>query len=707
MSIHLENSSIESNSIGVVAKVKHQAIREGAFKGKFIIRTSEDTPANSRVEVPYRAKVVYGQLEYRASDFQFRLSSEVEQVLHRQLRLTNKFRMPLQFYCGEIDDPAFVVNSFQEGVILGPGQSANVLNITFNRATIPQTRQARLTLWTNVTTFQISLNCYHGNLTFSVSREAVVSKLVQPGTSDNHMDFGLIGVNDINVMMFNVTNMNPLAVPVHSVLHRNVRIALLELESVWNAKGYAVASGHQYAHPRLRPDLPLADDFIVLEPYHTAIFSVTVSAEDEEEVNGEFIFVTPYQELRIPLMYKSLRGGLTFWPSDLHFGSTFPGRTVYKDLFVRSSYKHPVVLHQIVSSDARFKAMRANLTVEPNKRMLLATVAFNASNVSPADNYLTEVSLAPLVRLGSMDEPLAKRDLVIYKRREEIWRRLSDSGELDISAVISVVSDLTSYNINVRAQLDWPVLVKSNKVEFGLCQKGQTHTKYLDAINPSDSPLRVELISLPLQTGGSVFSVSGTNGLLKWTIPPQSSERVGPVEFNPTELTTSNATLYLRNNITILYPIQLTGTGGTGLFRWRNTTHILSKLYFDTSEEDWIDCGIRRSASAGVHRSFYVTNSGNLAINVTSISTQNECCGVSIFEFDAVVPFVLEAGQTIVIRIVLVPDFYSSIIDHTIVVESSMVRYGILSASFPRRFVLIAIVNAGHVTYAYNRCHSV
>lgn len=44
---------------------------KGLFKGKLLLRTNDSNPVNSRIEIPYKARVLPGLLDYQLSSVTF------------------------------------------------------------------------------------------------------------------------------------------------------------------------------------------------------------------------------------------------------------------------------------------------------------------------------------------------------------------------------------------------------------------------------------------------------------------------------------------------------------------------------------------------------------------------------------------------------------------------------------------------------------
>jgi hypothetical protein len=62
-----------------------------------------------------------------------------------------------------------------------------------------------------------------------------------------------------------------------------------------------------------------------LGPGHTAVFTVELTAEQEERGVGEVVIVTPKERHSIPLLYESIHGSLSISPTVVRFQGCFPG----------------------------------------------------------------------------------------------------------------------------------------------------------------------------------------------------------------------------------------------------------------------------------------------------------------------------------------------------------------------------------------------
>ena len=149
-----------------------------------------------------------------------------------------------------------------------------------------------------------------------------------------------------------------------------------------------------------------------------------------------------------------------------------------------------------------------------------------------------------------------------------------------------------------------------------------------------------------------------------FTISPHQKFSI-PIEYHPFNLTKSSATLFIKNNLTILYPIKLTGEGGTGQIHFMNyyqnsrnkKTRLInnSKLIIDIDKEvfEYDELEINEN----ITRTITLANTGNLNMIINNISVGNLGCeayGIKILQCEK---YALEPGKNIDIDISIQPNF--------------------------------------------------
>jgi hypothetical protein len=147
-------------------------------------------------------------------------------------------------------------------------------------------------------------------------------------------------------------------------------------------------------------------------------------------------------------------------------------------------------------------------------------------------------------------------------------------------------------------------------------------------------------------------------------ILPHQKFLIGPIKYHPFDSSKSSSTLFIKNNLTILYPIKLNGEGGTGKIHFvnhyqysRNKKMRLinnSRLIIDI-DKDIFEYEMENNEN--ITRIITLTNVGNLNMEIKNISIENFGCeayGIKILQCEE---FNIKPGENIDIDIMIKPNF--------------------------------------------------
>ena len=158
-------------------------------------------------------------------------------------------------------------------------------------------------------------------------------------------------------------------------------------------------------------------------------------------------------------------------------------------------------------------------------------------------------------------------------------------------------------------------------------------------------------------------------------IKPHARTKIGPIIYNPTNFTNNGATLFLKNNLTILYPLKLKGTGGSGVINFYSfekqpnsgfyKEQLFERLHINLNSTIYDDASIFDDGV--VTKTIKVKNTGNLALKVKNISIENFGCEAYGIKLNPCVGFNLEPEQYVKLNITIKPDFNFYFIEKNIV----------------------------------------
>jgi len=640
---------LQPNSESVVATVFYSGKTEGVFAGKLMVRTNDTALENKVLEVPYQATVVHGRLAYNEANTTFAVilprnisalsKGTAEErgavtVVERELRLTNEFAVPLHLLTAVVEDGDFEIVSFPSDLTLHPREPAPPLTVRF---TADSDRLARslslrnsslpgstLVIYTNMSVFAIPLRVYHGGLHVTGT---VLERVSSGGGHDDApfasddapfaetlspflMDVGMVGVKDERVLSLNFSNPNPVAVDIRELqgvsakgtgisirvvqlvdesgapVGQDGKTSLSALNKLIDRKGKGKGKSADKAPPA-----------VSLKPGRTLCLEVRIMSRAEERVDERFKLWTDYETVDIRIRYVSMEGSLKVEPARLQLPPAFPGKVVSEAVYATSTYKMPLTITGMTSSEARFQARLAaevpghahnahnsttatpsKVSLQPGVRTLIGHVSFDPSLGPPHENYMASAvwSLSQQQKdVLTGDGVVRASDLQQMEKLSQIWESVSAAN--NISATISIHSNVVkSTSITAAATLERPdVLLAGRDLEFPLTQVGQASEQHVSVENPSDSPMLAQLLLAPSKSKKSHCTTAqacATSGhfltsrlhMAGVMVPPRSWARLGPVFFVPKAEGVYMATAYVRTNLTFLYSVGLRGEGGSG-----------------------------------------------------------------------------------------------------------------------------------------------
>ena len=116
-----------------------------------------------------------------------------------------------------------------------------------------------------------------------------------------------------------------------------------------------------------------------------------------------------------------------------------------------------------------------------------------------------------------------------------------------------------------------------------------------------------------------------------YQIPPHKTFSIGPIIFKPNKTGIIRGTLFLKNNLTILYPLKLEGEGGGGIIRffdyYRGINKKRCKIYNERNllieiDEEIYETEIKNSGNK-FNRTISLMNVGNLPLVIKNVTLDN------------------------------------------------------------------------------------
>ena len=143
-----------------------------------------------------------------------------------------------------------------------------------------------------------------------------------------------------------------------------------------------------------------------------------------------------------------------------------------------------------------------------------------------------------------------------------------------------------------------------------------------------------------------------------YRIQPHQKFKIGPIIFKPNNTGKVSNILFLRNNLTILYPIKLKGEGGSGQITFVNNYQDIQSKKSDIFNNNNFIIEINRDTyddkkkyKNNLTRSITLNNTGNLPLIIKNITIDNVECQTDDLKISQCQEFLLDIGESIDINI--------------------------------------------------------
>lgn len=660
-----------------VAVIQYNGVNAGDFSGKLVIRSNDTHPVYSKIEVQYRVKVLFGSFDCPENSTSFLFDSISLAPLTQEITLTNRFLVPATLMSASVPSSSmFSVKGFPYRQVVAPGQSAPTFTVTFTPNSSNLLFIANLEIISDVSPVSIALRVYHGGLRFSGGHH------IDGNPTRSTIDFGVFGVNEARVSTFSIINPNPTKISIQSV---NSSLAWVDvrLDSIRNSHGVSLGREFIVRHVSSSPS---SGPQYFLEGGATAVFVVEIVCAREEEREGDISIITNSQSLHVKVKYRSLLGSLTFIPALIRYDPTFPGRLLRKTIYVKSSYVAPLHVVSLLSSDSRFVPVLTNETLKPNVRVAVGFLDFEPS-LLPLQDGADDSSVKDMVRNTPLENrPLSAQDIDNMKRYDALWEHLLTKGAGDIRALLTLNTDVAmGCTLAVRASLTKPSLLRQASLHFPLTHLGLSVNQSIRLFNPSDQNVIVQLHLAHSDLGdgdskdggedSSSFHVSPSL-MAGSVIPPHGQAEFGPIFFTPLLRKQLSATLYIRNNLTLMQTVVIKGEGGSGKLVFEDAGVQKDTLNIVIDE---VVLGLNKQqiptlppSGFEVLRTFIARNSGNLPLFIQEFSIDGGGCQKFGFRLHNCGKISLKPGEHTSFTVSYRPDFSSSLIQHQLVITSSL-----------------------------------
>ncbi|XP_026827483.1 transmembrane protein 131 isoform X2 [Ooceraea biroi] len=686
------------------------------FKGKLIIKAIGPGGSSQKLAIPWVAQVLQGGLEVNTSITHY-CSPQSNQA--RNFSVVNKFKLPLAItnvtMCSNAKS-LFTIKDFTPRVIK-PDQKVNIfsLQLAKERKGDNVKMESSILIHSNVSVTEVPLLSYDGKV-----------RKIMPGEKEDDMgtmNFGTVGSGTENEAIFALENQNPVNVELHG-WGVNMPGAVLELMGCQSGpadlldkefRNITVCShsGNQY-----------------IKPGFLAIFKIKVKTPvvEEDTIVGDVFVRTTYERFTLPVYMRVAHGRISL--KKLIFTDCFPGSICVQQVKVHSTFSRPMEITHIapINKDDRIKYIpleEATMPVISKGETNIGSIQIDSSVICKQHCYLglpVETSTGSQW-LNTMSLPSHTRDsdLNLLNARYMRFVNSTTGGSWDNVTMRLDTTEVRGHKFYVNIKPFWPSLlagsgnIKNKSVlMFPLTQVGNTSYCAIKLHNPSMSPLIVQLVmdwsypqgvrlyhSLPMKFKPACAECSSTvpeefkleeneadeRGLFEkqWGVPvaPQSlplylypaESRTIRVAYTPLSASVSSGFLYIRNNMTILEVLRMTGRGASAQFRFDNRKPgSTAPLLFELADKHLKNCERERGTTPTltVKRSFLARNTGELPIEIYGFEINGLPCEGYGFQVLNCSSFKLDSNATKKIEVAFTPDFTLSRVERKLLVLTSV-----------------------------------
>jgi len=299
-----------------------------------------------------------------------------------------------------------------------------------------------------------------------------------------------------------------------------------------------------------------------------------------------------------------------------------------------------------------------------------------------------------------------KNDLIVnnnYKNMNVISDLYSGMFEKEINVVHNMTTrnyETESKKENVKEKTTWE---KISSFFLKLYVKYYLHVSL-------NTEIEIEEDNQPFYLPKSVYSQV-------YQIFPHQKSTLGPILFKPMKSGNITSTLFLKNNLTILYPLTLKGIGGGGEPSFfpnyqkdqLANSHIFNKTnYIIQVDEHAYNTELKEKEK--ITRTITVKNTGNLLMNVKNISIDEYGCETDDMRVLQCDKFILYPGESLDIDIEIKPNINNYItnkniyfntdyqtfhlnvivyIEKNIYIKNNMIKNNVISVTLVLSFLVV------------------
>ena len=413
------------------------------------------------------------------------------------------------------------------------------------------------------------------------------------------------------------------------------------------------------------------------------------------EINATVIINTSLDKKKINLKSVLLKPILTK-KDEINFGLVQVGKPIERYIEGYNPSDNVLLVKLILASD-EFSDIENNLMYPEEDRNLIAenndlmifgctfNFKINETDTNKLEYIIVKENINPLeLRSGIFD----KNNLfnLLYKYGNDnvknyltisnkIFCRYDKKSQNEIIINKSeknnyLMSHIYSQNFNNEIELVKNMTLREmneKKEEYTFVDKRNFYQKLISFLIKAYFKYIVQLSmysELNIEKSSQSFFINSSISEKVYEIQPHSNFSIGPIIFKPNETGQISSTLFIKNNLSILYPIKLKGSGGSGhpLFinYYRGAKVKKTNIYNLTNfviEIDEVVYKTELNNSEYLTRSISLSNSGKLPMKILNISIDNKGCETNFMKIKRCGQFKLNPRDFVEFDITIKPNY--------------------------------------------------
>ena len=167
-----------------------------------------------------------------------------------------------------------------------------------------------------------------------------------------------------------------------------------------------------------------------------------------------------------------------------------------------------------------------------------------------------------------------------------------------------------------------------------------------------------------------------------YTIKPHQNLKIGPIYYNPNNSSNYSTTLFIKNNLTILYPIKIMGMGGSGLLEFysiendqNDSDKKIDKLLINIDTHSSMTQLEQNNHL--IIKEIKIKNSGSLPVKIYNISIENAGCegyGISLSNCSEIN---LDPKESVNLRFTIKPNYNFYLMEKNIIFHTHYHKFNL------------------------------